>query len=199
MERISAHLLAKDEKMFKKALKEATYYFEWGAGGSTALASECKNIGKIVSVESDKEWIQKMRMYITHDFDNKHTGDRDDITFIYNEMDTQPKDWGNPGPNATKTQKRNYSKHILKEKNPEDIDLILIDGRFRVACALKAHDVISDNCVIAFDDYLDRKEYHIIEYYYEIIDRGGRMVLLQKIPDVIPPPELIAEYELKQG
>tara|TARA_R110000824_G_scaffold108705_1_gene256030 strand:+ start:1555 stop:2127 length:573 start_codon:yes stop_codon:yes gene_type:complete len=189
MERISAHLLAKDEKMFKKVLKESTYYFEWGAGGSTALAAECKNIGKIITVESDKEWIQKMTMYITN---------LDDITFIHNEMDTRPKDWGNPGNNATNTQKRNYSDRIMEQTDANDIDLILIDGRFRVACALKAHAVISDNCVIAFDDYLDRQHYHIIEYYYEIIDRGDRMVLLQKIPDVIPPPELISEYELKK-
>ena len=46
-------------------------------------------------------------------------------------------------------------------------DLILIDGRFRVACALKAIKSLKhqDNWVIIVDDYLGREEYKIIEEF----------------------------------
>ena len=41
----------------------------------------------------------------------------------------------------------------LSEEEQKEIDLVFIDGRFRIACCLKCFDIISDNCYIAFDDF----------------------------------------------
>ena len=69
-------------------------------------------------------------------------------------MDTQPNNLGNPGRNATKIQKINYSNQITKlsKEEQDSIDLVLIDGRFLVAFCLKCYDCINDKCFIAFDD-----------------------------------------------
>jgi hypothetical protein len=78
------------------------------------------------------------------------------------------------------------------------IDLVMIDGRFRVACCLKCFDIINDGCFIAFDDFLNRKKYHIILVYYEIVEKteDKRMVILRKKKNISIPDELIKKYEL---
>ena len=140
--------------MFYKYLDNANNYFEYGSGGSTYQASIRKNIKSIYSVESDIFWQKKLKRIIN----------KANITYIFNEMDTQPNNWGNPGKEATNEQKINYSSHMgfLNKTQQKSLDLVLIDGRFRVACCLKCYDIINENCLIAFDDFLNRPQYHIV-------------------------------------
>jgi protein O-GlcNAc transferase len=181
-----------DMLMFYKYLDNATVYFEYGSGGSTYQASLRNKIKKIYSVESDILWLNKLKYNITHP----------NINYIYNEMDTQPDNYGHPGENATNIQKINYSNHILNLSNPEqkNIDLILIDGRFRVACCLKCYDVIDENCFIAFDDFLDRTKYHIVLDYFNVVEQtvDNRMVILTKKKNKSMDKNLIKKYELIQ-
>ena len=181
------HFLENDIKLFYKYLDKSSVYFEFGSGGSTYQSSNRENIKKIYTVESDKSWYRKLKDMIR----------MDKIHFIYNEMDTQPNNWGYPGPNSTIEQKKNYSEHIRNIKDVKDIDLILIDGRFRVACCLKCFDVIKDDCYIVFDDFLNRPSYHVVLNYYDIIQRGDIMVILKKKTNITVPSELIQKYELK--
>ena len=60
-----------------------------------------------------------------------------------------------------------YSDTIIKlyETNSPNLDLILIDGRFRVMCALKSLQVIDKDCIVLIDDFLNRKSNHILLYY----------------------------------
>jgi hypothetical protein len=185
------HLEVNDEKMFYKYLDKSKVYFEYGSGGSTFQASIRKNINKIYSVESDKEWQNKLEQII-------QSGN---VTYFFNEMDTRPNTWGYPGANSNTLQHKNYSDHIrnISKEEQENIDLVFIDGRFRVACCLKCFDVINSECFIAFDDFLNRKEYHIVLNFYNIIERtsDNRMVILQKKKNVSTIPEhLIKKYEL---
>ena len=181
-----------DKKLFYKYLDNINVYFEYGSGGSTYQASIRKNIKTIYSVESDITWQKKLNQTIKNP----------NINYIYNEMDTNPNTWGNPGKNATNIQKINYSNHITKlsKEEQDSIDLVLIDGRFRVACCLKCYDIIKDNCLIAFDDFLNRPLYHIVLKYFDIIEKtqDNRMVILKKKKNVNIPKKLIEEYELYQ-
>ena len=58
--------------------------------------------------------------------------------------------------------------------------------------------LIKDNCLIAFDDFLNRKEYHIVLKYFDVIEKtkDNRMVILKKKKNVNIPKELIEKYEL---
>lgn len=183
-------LAENDKLMFYKYLDNAKIYFEYGSGGSTYQASIRNNITKIYSVESDKEWHDILQQKIK----SNH------FTYFYNEMDAKPNTWGHPGPNSTHIQRANYSNHLgnLTKEEQENIDLILIDGRFRAACCLKCFGVMSYDCLIAFDDFLNRPEYHIVLDYFDIIERtnDARMVILQKKPNInAVPEELIQKYE----
>jgi predicted O-methyltransferase YrrM len=86
----------------------------------------------------------------------------------------------------------------LSKKEQESIDLVFIDGRFRVACCLKCFEIIKDSCLIVYDDFLNRPEYHIVLRYFDIIDKtiDNRMVILKKKTNVTVPKELIEKYEL---
>jgi protein O-GlcNAc transferase len=178
-----------DITMFYKYLDKTKIYFEYGSGGSTYQASIRNNVKKIYSVESDKEWQNKL-MKLNN---NK-------IVFYYNEMYTIPNTWGNPGKNANDIQKINYSNYMKKlSKEEQDmIDFVFIDGRFRVACCLKSFDIIKNDCLIAFDDFLNRKHYHIVLDYFDIVEKtiDNRMVILKKKNNISVPKELITKYEL---
>ncbi len=73
----------------------------------------------------------------------------------------------------------NYSNVISKYKNI-NFDLILIDGRFRVACALICHSIINENCIVLIDDFINRPCYHIVLDYYHVVEKGNRMISLKK-------------------
>lgn len=188
------HLSKNDKQMFYTYLDKAKVFFEYGSGGSTYQASIRNNIDKIYSVESDKTWLIILQEKVT----------RPNITYIYNEMEAIPNNWGYPGRKSTQAQRINYSNQLrhISKKDQKNIDLVFIDGRFRVACCLKCFDIINDDCLIAFDDFLDRPAYHIVLNYYDIIEKtiDNRMVILRKKKEVKSiPVELIKKYELIAG
>ena len=184
-------LTINDKQMFYKYLDNSKKYFEYGSGGSTYQASIRSNIIKIYSVESDKNWQNILQQKITSN----------NVIYFFNEMNIQPNTWGYPGPNSTQMQCINYSNYLRKltETEQKSIDLILIDGRFRVACCLKCFDIMDTHCLIVFDDFLDRPEYHVVLDYYDLVEKttDNRMVILQKKKSVdFIPEELIQKYEL---
>ena len=66
-------------------------------------------------------------------------------------------------------------------------DLVLIDGRFRVACAFKVLNMLRPQrgWTVVVDDYADRPEYHGIEDYAQV-ERVGRMAVIHAarlVPD----------------
>jgi len=185
------HLSEKDMAMFFKYLDNASVYFEFGSGGSTYEASKRSNIRKIYSVESDKAWHDKLRKRINHT----------DIVYMLTDMDSK-NNWGYAGPKSTLAERKSYSDSIrsIETDKAKYIDLVFIDGRFRVACCLKCFNAVGPDCFIAFDDFLDRKYYHAVLDYFDIVEKTSdeRMVILKKKKNVSVPEELIATYEKDQ-
>jgi len=65
---------------------------------------------------------------------------------------------------------------------------------------LKCYEIIKDDCLIAFDDFLYRPQYHIVLNYFDIIEKtkDTRMVILKKKKNITIPLEVIENYELKK-
>jgi len=180
------HFSNNDLDMFYKYLNKSKNYFEFGSGGSTYQASLINNIQNIISIESDKEW---------YDLLIKNIKDKSKLNNILIDLESDKNNWGYPSQKCPKHKYKLYSDQILNTSL--NIDLILIDGRFRVACALKSYNIIDDNCIIIFDDFLNRPWYHVVLDYFEIIEKTDdkRMVILKKIPNKIIPYDLILNYE----
>tara|TARA_B100000902_G_scaffold399940_1_gene473804 strand:+ start:735 stop:1436 length:702 start_codon:yes stop_codon:yes gene_type:complete len=193
------HMPNEDRKLFYKYLEKASTYFEYGSGGSTYFASTKGNINKIYSVENDKKFLEILDKRIR---DKNKTVE---LVWLYVETNTQFAKWGQPSHNVRNEQCISYSNQLSNLTNEEikQIDFILIDGRFRVACCLKCFDLISDTCLIAFDDFIPRKNiYGIVLEYYNIIDQSisNSMVILQKKTNINSIPlELIQKYELDKS
>jgi hypothetical protein len=180
-----------DKQLFEKYINNAKFYFEYGAGSSTYYASLKQNLKKIIVVESDKEWYNKVNNMIVN---------KEKFNFNYIEMNSVPNTLGKPGPNSKKEDWIKYSDIIRKISKDisSKIDLVLIDGRFRVACCLKCFNIINDNCVILFNDFLTRDKYHVLLDFYNVKDKtnSNTMAVLTKKKCSPPSNELIKKYEV---
>lgn len=164
---------------FSFFMKKENIYFEFGSGGSTNIASYYKL--KVYSVESDAKWHNKLKTngiianYITIDLKSNYFG--------FPGNDTSLKDW------------KVYIQAYKKEYNA---DIILIDGRFRVACALDIFSKIRNDTLVIFHDYNIRKEYHIIEDYYLKIKEWLNLAVFIKRKNIFSIPKKIYNYYLSQ-
>ena len=158
-------------------MKSNNIYFEFGAGGSTNLASYYKI--KTFSVESDVEWHKKLKYsgivanYITIDLNVDHSG--------YPGKGTNESDW---------------KKYIQAYKSEYNANIILIDGRFRIACALDIFSKIKEDTLIFIHDYY-REKYHILEQFYIKIKMWDSLAVFIKNPNVNKIPEIIYNFYLK--
>jgi hypothetical protein len=114
-------------------------------------------------------------------------------------MKTRPNTWGYPGNESTIDDWNKYTNIIrnLDKNLLSKIDLVLIDGRFRIACCLKIFEYINNNTFIIFNDFFNRPYYHFILDYYKIVDKSidNSMVVLQKKNCNKPSNEIIEKYE----
>jgi hypothetical protein len=187
---MDAFMKPNDLKLFYKYLANAKTYFEYGSGGSTFQAS-LLDLRKIISVESDVDWHIQLLTQIKR---------KDHIEFKLVDLKSRPNTWGRPGPDSTQEDWKRYSE-VIRTLDPEiqkALDLVLIDGRFRVACCLKCFDVLSTDCRIVFDDFLVRPYYHVVLDFFEIVDQTEDhcLVVLRKKTCSPPSKTLIEKYEL---
>ena len=159
-------------KAFCYFMKSENVYFELGSGGSTNIASYYKV--KTFSVESDTNWHQKLKI-------NKINANY--ITAGY---------YGNPG---KETNVEIWKKYIQSYKKEYNTDIILIDGRFRVACGLDIINKIRNDTIVLIHDYINRKSYHILEEYYLKLETWDTLVAFIKRPNVnFIPIEIYNKY-----
>ena len=73
-------------------------------------------------------------------------------------------------------------------------DLVLIDGRFRVASFLHSLLTAEPGTRLIFDDYNNRPHYHLVEEFCPVKEREGRQALFL-VPDQLERPAIVAEEE----
>lgn len=185
---------------FLDALAGSTRYVEFGSGGSTYVAAS-KGI-EFATVDSDAVFLEAVRQKIVEN------GFYDPQSQTYHHGDIGVTgNWGRPVgyQQATLERREAFRKYsdlpLASFGNDALPDLVLVDGRFRVACALKALRLLRDQSgwTIVVDDYVERPEYHVIEQYAEI--KGfvaNRMAIISATKDFARDEidERIRQYEL---
>lgn len=163
-----------------RSLNNSHYYFEYGTGGSTVLSCRLdKKDFKMVAVDSDKIWLRQLKK---NDCFEKKKGDP---RYSFYHADIGPtKHMGFPLDKTSKDLWENFSKSIIYH-SPDTIDLVMVDGRFRVACALQTLLVTKPTTKILVHDFFTRPDYHIILKYTDIIDCQHNMIVLRKKKDAV--------------
>jgi hypothetical protein len=164
---------------FEAALEACSAYLEFGSGGSSIWAARS---GKpFVTVESDGQFL-KLVAEKANRVAPDHRG-----TFLHADIGLVER-WGYPV-DTDKTAEhlalwRRYPERpwgvVAETVTP---DLILIDGRFRVACALATIDRLDGgDWVMLVDDYVDRPHYRPIEAFGTLAATHGRMAEFRPRP-----------------
>ncbi len=179
-------LSGKEQAFFKKNIANVNTYLEFGAGGSTFICLINTKASRIVSVESDSNWVNYLRKWrIIRKAEKKR------LKFFSVSIGKVGK-WGRPTEEDKKELFPDYSKNVFEEY--KDNDLIFIDGRFRVACAIQAALNSSQNTKIMMHDYVNREHYHIIEQFLEVEETVDTMALF-RIKDGVNKDDLLKLYE----
>ncbi len=138
--------------LFHEKIFDAKIYGEYGAGDSTRWVLENTDC-KILSVDTSKDWITHVESFLNGD-------SRVDLQWAdVGEI----KGWGYP----ISYQKKNVFIDYVESIWRRDLtpDLVLVDGRFRVACFLTCLLEGPVGTGIIFDDYTNRPRYHIVEEF----------------------------------
>ena len=154
--------------MFKKLVRDAKVYLEYGCGKSSWWAYH-NTAAAIRSVDTSREWIAKINALI-----GAETAERLRIEWI----DVGPLgDWGKPTTFARRDRFRDYTDWPWTLGL--EPDLVLVDGRFRIASFLTSIQRAPPGTILLFDDYADRPLYHVAEEFSAVLDRCGRQVAFQ--------------------
>lgn len=65
----------------------------------------------------------------------------------------------------------NYPNALME--SPKEPDVVLVDGRFRVACALTALLNLKPDAIIMIHDFWTRPNYHVILPFVRILERSS--------------------------
>jgi hypothetical protein len=151
-------------RMFEQLVVDANRYVEYGCGGSTIIALS-ESDAQIFAVESSSQWFAALQT----EADAVASSERLDVELI----DLGPLgDWGTP---LGYSHRRNFRSYVESPwRRTDTADLVLIDGRFRVAsfCCSMLH--CRPGSVVLFDDFV-RPEYHVVEECIKPEMSAGRM------------------------
>lgn len=168
----------------------ADVILEYGSGGSTILASELSD-KTVFSVESDLDWAQMMRSYLEQNPPAKGT----EVDVIWSDIGPT-KEWGFPRNAKGWDRYARYPLQVWDLKEFRAPDVVLVDGRFRIGCALATAFRTAKPVTLLFDDYKRRKEYHVVEEYFGAPTYAGRMARFELTPMTVPPDRLLHIVEM---
>ncbi len=150
-----------NDGLFLDLIAKATAYAEYGCGTSTIWTANETSL-KIMSVDTSADWLHHVKSSINR---------TNDITAVH--VDLGPLgDWGRP------VGYQHRSKFIDYVEGPwradQSSDLVLIDGRFRMACFLTSLLRAKPGTTILFDDYIDRAHFQVAEEYVPSMQKNAR-------------------------
>jgi hypothetical protein len=165
------------DRYFAARMPTARTYLEYGSGGSTIVAA--KSGLRFKTVDSDRFFLRAVENKITSEIGSPN-GD-----YIYCNIGMTEL-WGIPiFKRLSAARCKRWKRYPLAPWLNHDAsflpDLVLIDGRFRVACALTTIKYLTNKVSfeILVDDYRDRTEYREIEKYAELSSMQGRMAVFK--------------------
>lgn len=172
---------AAEAMLLRATYKGAGVILEYGSGGSTLLAAEHASVA-VIAVESDAEWSQRMQDWFT--------AHPPAVPVHIRHANIGPTGkWGFP---SDKSHARHWPAYALAvwDAGLPHPDVVLVDGRFRLACMLATLFRIAKPVRLLCDDYLMRPAYHLFEKLVGQPDMTGRMAAFTLTPQRFPVAQM---------
>lgn len=119
--------------------------FEWGSGASTVWLA--RRASHVIAIEHDEEWAERVRPYVA---------DRGTVVTVAPRSGALGAPVGSSKRGFGGLDFTDYVAAI--DVDDVDYDVIVIDGRAREACLVRALDHLADDGLIVFDN-VDRRRY----------------------------------------
>jgi tetratricopeptide (TPR) repeat protein len=180
-------MTAGEVDLFRRYLKNADRYLEFGSGGSTSIA--CTGGPQYIwSIETDDKFLLSIekkyelrrfiivgRLHLLH-IDIGRTGS-----------------WGTPLQPYTKNK---WSRYTELDWSFIRADLVLVDARFRVACAARSYIEYHGNprLRVLVHDYTPREHYHALNDIFDVEQETESLSALRARPDKLSVAKEIYEH-----
>lgn len=159
--------------LFLSFVRNSRSYVEFGAGGSTVVASKHVQ-SSILSVDSSRDWLDQVRTACAS------SRTRPELIFV----DIGPTaEWGFPTDSSMKPRWPDYHSAIWKMPHSAAADLYFVDGRFRVACFAQIVLHCNPNAIIGIHDFTSRPKYHCVREIAREIATAGDMSFFRPLPE----------------
>ena len=161
---------------------------EFGSGTSTFFALSC-GVRRLVSVESDPAWLARLR-----DDPRCAEAEASGRLMLLHADIGRVRDRGYPINDRRKDIGTTYASAPWPVCDHR-ADVVLVDGRFRVACALTAALESGAGTMILIHDYSNRPFYHVIEDHLPMVTQSGRLAVFEsRLNDVEQARKAAAVY-----
>ena len=148
---------------FLSFLTNNTIYFETGSGCSSVMAKHYTK--KSYAVEGGRDFYEE---------GVKH-GLKENL--IFRDLKPDNKIWSYPGKASNLNDWKKYFQAYDKSYNA---DVILLDGRFKIATAMDIFDKINYDTIVLIHEYNKRDVYFILENYYQYVYHWGELMAFVK-------------------
>jgi hypothetical protein len=175
--------MSKDElALLRNLVAGRQAYSEFGIGGSTRLAIE-SGMRRVVSVESDRAWLDAAA---TNPILAAAVADGR-LSLLHGDVGPTGA-WGAPSDSRTKHLWADYSQRPWAIWSAEGCmpDLVFVDGRFRVACALAALNfarsfgAAPDQYRVVIHDFSNSRPYYDpVLQFFDVAERAESLVVLK--------------------
>lgn len=188
------HMKPEEYSLFKELCKNKKVFLEYGSGGSTIYL--LKNNKQVYSVESNPEFYGFMNsMGLVKKSLNKN--------LRYSFVDLGPTNkWGKPIASDKNVDWSDYYSEIWNsiDSSTNKVDVIFIDGRFRVCCCLysilKVVENNWENTTFIIHDFWRREQYHVILKFFTEIKSSKNLASfrLKENINILEVKEMLQDY-----
>ena len=154
-----------------RRMAASSSYCEYGAGGTTLLACET-GIPRVVSIETSLPFCEEIVR--RHNLCRYIETGR--LTLRHSDIG-ETKEWGFPVEEPSQSQVERY---LSWPAAIPDLDLALVDGRYRVAVAAAIYLASHAETIVMIHDYADRPHYHVVEAFLESVRIVDSLAIFQK-------------------
>lgn len=172
-------LRREDRILLADLYSNADSVFEWGLGESTFLADHV-GVPRYAGIDSDPLWVDMARKKVS-----------DQFRFYFADIGST-KDWGFPEDKTLSKNILNYQLEPLIVEQ-EAFDVYMVDGRYRLACALASFlhasarggdkrktTVLIHDCDYAKGGGVNRDVYKAADHLLDMVDHSGARLCVYK-------------------